>query len=116
MKNRYYPQDPEKVAESLKELARAEAEYLKACRKHEILMARSIPMLAAQQYALQEKRIVEMMLIRAYEHEPLLAALPLREMKVNLIMAKYPDAEQKLRAERKLGLDTPHLYPVPPKQ
>lgn len=115
MENRYYPQDALKVAASLKKLAEAEAAYLQAYVNHRALMKTSTPVLAAHQYAMSAKLSVERMLQAEYKDEPLLASLPLLEMKANLILAKYPDAEQKLRLTHRLQRDVPHLYPVPPK-
>ena len=117
MRNRYFPQDTPQLAARLSEskvrLAELEHAYLMAMLSHQKLLRESTPMLASHAYAFNGEMKIQKAILEMYKGEPLLASLPLIEMKANLAIQMNPAAEQEARILNKIRNDTPHLYPIP---
>ena len=116
MRNEFIPLKKDRLEASLKRLAELEHELLMALLAHNRMLKQATPNLAAFEYAMSGRTGVQRLLLDKYKDEPLLStSLPLLDMKVGLIAAKYPNAERELRDQKSIH-DMPRLLPMPPKE
>lgn len=94
------------------EIAELEHKYLQAVARRQEALRYNVPALAAFESAMAERRLILNALVDRYKAVPLLATLPLVEMKANLILAQDPQAESAVRADPKYKLHrASRLYP-----
>ena len=112
MRRYYAPLKDEALATMDAEIAELEHKYLLAIARRQLSLGHSVPALAAFESAMTERRLILNALMDMYKSVPLLATLPLVEMKANLILAQDPQAESAMRANPKYKLhNASRLYP-----
>ncbi len=107
MRNQYYPLKAEDEETRSKNLAELEHAYLMALLRKTVQELRSIPMLATAERDRTRLLATYRRILEATAKEPILATLPLVEMKVRMALERNPSLDAAPGAVR--------LLPIPEK-
>ena len=117
MRRHYCPPDVKTVEALDKEIAELEHKYLLAIARKQRVMQHSVPGLAAFEAAMTERTAVLLAIAKVNKDAPLLAGLPLLEMKANMAVARNPQTENIARAVtpeiRQMSRLYPYVEPTP---